>query len=122
MTGRVLVVDDNRVNQMVAARMLSSLGVEADVAGNGREALDALARPYDAVLMDCQVPELDGYEASREIRRREGTSRRTPIIALTAHALAGDRERCLACGMDDFLTKPLQRTALVEALARHLAA
>jgi len=122
LTGRVLVVDDNRVNQMVAARMLSSLGVEADVAGNGREALDALARPYDAVLMDCQVPELDGYEASREIRRREGTSRRTPIIALTAHALAGDRERCLACGMDDFLTKPLQRTALVEALARHLAA
>ena len=121
LTGRVLVVDDNRVNQMVAARMLASLGVEADVAGNGREALDALARPYDAVLMDCQMPELDGYEASREIRRREGTSRRTPIIALTAHALAGDRERCLACGMDDFLTKPLQRAALVEALARHLA-
>jgi CheY-like chemotaxis protein/HPt (histidine-containing phosphotransfer) domain-containing protein len=116
---RVLVAEDNVVNQKVAVRMLQRLGCRADVAANGLEAVSAVQRvPYDMVLMDCQMPELDGYAATIEIRRQEGKSHHTVIIAMTANALAGDRQQCLAAGMDDYLAKPIASKALEEALRR----
>ncbi len=115
----VLVVEDNVPNQMVAARTLENMGYRVDVAANGLEAVEALARiPYGAVLMDCQMPEMDGYEATREIRRREGPGRRTPIIAMTAAASCGDEARCLEAGMDDHMSKPVQPAKLKELLQR----
>jgi two-component system, sensor histidine kinase and response regulator len=117
--GSVLIVEDNATGAEVASLTLQKLGYRTDVATNGREALDALARePYDAVLMDCQMPEMDGYEATRELRRRENGGKRTPVLALTAHAMSGERERCFAAGMDDFLTKPIIRDDLAQALDR----
>jgi two-component system, sensor histidine kinase and response regulator len=117
--GKVLVVEDNEVNSMLAVRMLTKRGLEADVATNGGEALDAIERKgYDAVLMDCQMPVLDGYEATRELRRREGSGRHLPVIAMTAHALTDDAEKCLAAGMDDYLPKPLEPGAFDAALRR----
>jgi two-component system sensor histidine kinase/response regulator len=116
---RVLVVEDNLVNQKVAVRMLDRLGYASDVAANGREALSALGRrDYDAVLMDCQMPEMDGYQATVQIRLAERGARHTPVIALTAHALPGDRERCVEAGMDDYLTKPIDFDQLDDVLAR----
>ncbi|HEX5899250.1 MAG TPA: PAS domain S-box protein [Solirubrobacteraceae bacterium] len=118
----ILVVEDTLINQAVAAHMLARCGFEAQVAENGRTALEALSkRTYAAVLMDCQMPELDGYETTREIRRLEQGGRRMPVIAMTANAMQGERERCLAAGMDDYLTKPLRQRTLKDTLARWVA-
>ena len=117
--GHLLVVEDDETNQMVATGITRRLGFTIDIAGNGREALDALARRrYDAVLMDCQMPVLDGYDATRELRAREGDGPRTPVIAMTASAVMGDRERCLAAGMDDYLSKPFDPSGLDAVLTR----
>ncbi len=117
---RVLIAEDNQVNQKVAVRMLERLGYRVDTVADGAEAVEAARHVgYDAVLMDCQLRELDGYQAAGEIRRREeGTGRHTPIIAMTAAALPGDRERCLAAGMDDYIAKPLLVGDVQAALSR----
>jgi len=118
---RVLIVEDNAVNQTIAARLLEKLGCRVDVAANGREAVEMVdLLPYDAIFMDCQMPEMDGFEATQEIRRREGSSVHRPIIAMTANAMQGDRERCLDAGMDDYVSKPIRKADLTEALKRHL--
>ncbi|MBI4396061.1 MAG: PAS domain S-box protein [Elusimicrobia bacterium] len=114
----VLIAEDNLVNQKVILAQLSKLGLRADAVTNGRDVLSALEKhPYDVVFMDCQMPVLDGYQAAEELRRREKGKRRTPVIAMTAHAMEGDRERCLASGMDDYVAKPVQMEDL-EALLR----
>ena len=116
---RLLVAEDNPVNQLVAIRMLEKLGYRADVAANGAEAVEALMRiDYAAVLMDCQMPELDGFEATREIRRRQAAARRTPVIAMTAAATQSDRERCFDADMDDYISKPVRLAELGAVLAR----
>src|SRR5579884_315877 len=119
--GRILVVEDSQLNQKVALAMLQRLGYRADAVADGLEALEALERlPYAAVLMDCQMPEMDGFTTSRAIRKREGGARHTPIIAMTASAMQGDREQCLAAGMDDYLAKPVRTEDLEAALRRWL--
>jgi|HubBroStandDraft_4_1064222.scaffolds.fasta_scaffold00533_2 PAS domain S-box-containing protein len=114
---RLLVVDDSPVNQRVAVRMLEKMGHVVDVADNGIGALAALGRvKYDAVLMDCQMPEMDGFEATREVRRREGSERHTIIIAMTAGAMAWDQDKCLAAGMDAYLSKPVMADKLASMI------
>jgi signal transduction histidine kinase/CheY-like chemotaxis protein/HPt (histidine-containing phosphotransfer) domain-containing protein/HAMP domain-containing protein len=118
---RILVVEDSIVNQQVAVGMLAALGYRADVVANGLEAIEAVSRiPYAAILMDCQMPEMDGYEATRAIRLLEGSSRHTPIIALTADVMKDARAKSLSAGMDDYITKPLKRAELAAALERSL--
>jgi PAS domain S-box-containing protein len=121
---RLLLVEDNSINQRVALAILNRLGYRADAVANGLEAVSTLSRtPYDLVFMDCQMPEMDGYEATQAIRGpgSKALNPAIPVIAMTANAMKGDRERCLACGMDDYLTKPIDTKALADCLARHLA-
>ncbi|MDQ7007175.1 MAG: ATP-binding protein [Acidobacteriota bacterium] len=120
---RVLLVEDDTVNQLVARGFLSRFGLEVDTVGDGAQALEALERGgYDLVLMDCHMPVLDGFEATRRLRAREAGGTRIPVVALTASAMEEDRRRCEACGMDDFLVKPLEDQALAQVLARWLGA
>jgi signal transduction histidine kinase/CheY-like chemotaxis protein len=121
--GHILIVEDNHINQLVAVAILEELGFSTEVAGNGREAIVSYGRhPFDAVLMDCQMPEMDGYAATEGIRRIEGRGSRTPVIAMTAGVGAGERERCLVAGMDDYLTKPVNTNDLSAALSRWVPA
>jgi CheY-like chemotaxis protein len=115
---RILVVEDNQVNQLLATVLLGKAGHRIDVAGDGLEALDAVsARPYDLVLMDVQMPEMDGIEATKRIRAMAGPVGRLPIIAMTANAMKGDRERLLAVGMNDYVSKPIDKGQLFLAIA-----
>jgi len=119
---RVLVVEDNAVNRKIAVRFLEKMGCEVDSAEHGLAALEILKKQesYDLILMDCQMPEMDGFEATAAIRELDSPCAETPIIALTANALRGDRDRCLEAGMNDYLSKPLDRTALRNVLLRWL--
>jgi len=120
---RVLLVEDNAVNRVVLERLVRTMGFDVHSVSNGREALGSLAEgPYDAILMDVQMPEIDGFEVTREIRRLEAGNRRTPIIAVTAVAMQGDREKCLAAGKDDFIAKPINVEDVRETLSRWMPA
>jgi CheY-like chemotaxis protein len=117
----VLVAEDNPENQKVARLMLERMGCRVDTVANGKEAVEMAQRiAYDIVFMDCQMPEMDGYEATQEIRRREAGARQVPIVALTAHAMEGDRQKCLQAGMDDYVSKPVRREAIREVLERRM--
>jgi PAS domain S-box-containing protein len=116
---RILVAEDNSVNRKVAVRMLEKLGYASETAVNGAEAVAAVSQaPYDIVFMDCQMPEMDGFEATTQIRKNDGERRRTHIVAMTANALQGDREKCLASGMDDYIAKPVRQSELSDAIDR----
>jgi len=116
------LAEDNLVNQKIALRLLEKAGLSADLAKNGREAVEAVQKSnYDLILMDCQMPEMDGFEATGAIRKlEEATRRHTPIVALTANAMTGDRERCLDCGMDDYVSKPFDVKALQRLITQWL--
>jgi CheY-like chemotaxis protein len=117
---RILLAEDNMVNQKVVVHFLEKEGHTVQIAANGREAVSALERErFDLVLMDVQMPEMDGFEATAAIRARERfTGARLPILAMTAHAMSGDRERCLAAGMDGYVAKPVHKAELLEAIGR----
>jgi CheY-like chemotaxis protein len=116
----ILVVDDNHINQMLVVTLLKKRGYRAELAADGQQAVTAHARQqYALIFMDCQMPVMDGFDATRAIREAERPSgRHTPIIAITANAMPGDRERCLACGMDDYLSKPFYPEAFIATLQR----
>ena len=118
----ILLAEDNTVNQLIASRLLEKQGHHVVTSGNGREALERLDKErFDLILMDVEMPEIDGFEATATIRKQEETTgARIPIIAMTAHALKGDRERCLAAGMDDYVSKPIQPGVLFAAIERLL--
>jgi CheY-like chemotaxis protein len=117
--GTILVVEDNEVNRRLSVEILQRKGYTVDTAATGVEALElAAARTYSLILMDCQMPELDGYDAASAIRSFEGEDERVPIVAITAHALGGERERCLEAGMDDFLPKPYFPDQLLEMVSK----
>jgi len=116
---RVLVAEDSPVNQIVAVAALERCGCRVELVSDGRQALEALStQHYDAVLMDCQMSEMDGYQATTELRRRENGDHHTPVIAMTAHSMDGDREKCLEAGMDDYISKPMRREQLIDTLQR----
>ncbi|SCA57264.1 Sensor protein gacS (fragment) [Candidatus Terasakiella magnetica] len=118
---RILVAEDNQVNQMVAKGNIEKLGHYVDIAGNGFEAIDAVSRlPYDLVFMDVQMPECDGYQATREIRAQNANYANIPIVAMTANAMAGDREKCILAGMNDFLSKPVSREKIAQCIFKTL--
>jgi len=118
---RILLAEDNAVNEKVATHALRTLGFQVDAVSNGRAAVAAWETGvYDLILMDCQMPELDGYQATIEIRKREQGMLRIPIVALTAHAMKDDDLKCKAAGMDDYLTKPLDRKRLQSCLDQYL--
>jgi CheY-like chemotaxis protein len=122
LSGRVLLAEDNLANQEVALAMLHNLGVSVEVAANGMDVMALLERQqFDLILMDCQMPVMDGFQATAAIRAREGEQRHIPIVALTANAVAGDRQRCLAVGMDEYLSKPFTQDQLGDMLRRWLA-
>jgi CheY-like chemotaxis protein len=116
---RILLAEDNKVNQRITLRLLEKLGIQADAVINGREAVEALAKhDYDLVLMDCQMPEMDGFEATLAIREKERHGRRTPICALTANSMSSDRDQCLSAGMDDFMSKPIDLEQLQKTIEK----
>ena len=116
---RILLAEDYAVNQKLALRLLAQMGYRADIASNGLEAIQAVERqPYDVILMDVQMPEMDGLEASKAICARWAAGERPHIIAMTANAMQGDREMCLEAGMDDYVSKPIRVDELIEALKR----
>ena len=118
---RVLAVEDNAVNQRLAVWMLEKMGSGVDVACDGSESVEmAMRHPYAAIFMDCQMPEMDGFEATQEMRKRESPEQRCAIVAMTANAMRGDREKCLAAGMDDYISKPISKNDLAEALRRNI--
>jgi len=117
--GHLLLVEDNPSNRLVITSMLRKLGIKPDVAEDGQQALEAIdSKAYDVVLMDCQMPMMDGYEATKEILARTSRGKQPYIIALTANALKGDREKCLEVGMNDYLAKPASTQQLLDALQR----
>lgn len=116
---RILVADDQAVNRKLTVRRLQKLGFAVDTVENGRQALEALSRSsYGLIFMDCHMPEMNGFEATMEMRRREGSGQRTPVIALTASVRGRDREQCLAAGMDDFVQKPVSEPELLRVLSQ----
>ena len=125
LSGRILLAEDNPVNRTVATSMLAQIGIKVDIAHNGVEAVEATqCARYDVILMDCQMPEMDGFEATAAIRtaeRASGSDAHTVIVALTANAVNGDRERCLAVGMDDYLAKPFRKEQLVGILEKYMS-
>ena len=120
LSGHILLVEDNPINQMVARKMLEKIGLESSLAGDGQQALDMLAEnTFDAVLMDCQMPVMDGFQAAQRIREEEALND-LPVIAMTANVMEGDREKCLAAGMNDYIGKPVVEADLKKTLARWL--
>lgn len=118
---KILVVEDYFINQEVTEDILHLMGCEVDLAENGKEALEKWkSNTYDLILMDVQMPEMDGYQTTRQIREREAGKNRAIIVALTANALQGDREKCLASGMDDYISKPIEVSKLEEILNKYL--
>lgn len=119
MGSMILIAEDNLINQKVIERMVQKLGYRANLVANGRAAIEALSQSaYGLVFMDCQMPEMDGFEACREIRKRESGVSHIPIVAITANAMKGDRERCLEAGMDDYVSKPFKQDDLKNVIQK----